>query len=278
MKRILPLLLIVLTLVGLAACSAGRESTGSVVTTKAAETGGVLEKSTSKAQTTTPVSEAGQEETLAELPERQQREDFQAGIPEEYRLKINVPADWNDPLPTENHDFKFPLFAVGQYLDAEQQAEQEPPKLPRVIDLFTIEELEEYFGMTLVLSEEGRNVIIENRDKELYLIYKTDASRPGHWDGKLEIALRVFGDRLSALSYMSMVVSEPKEIEGLGKRALLSKRNAVYILIADTVLLGINLGFVSPENRMPVPMDEDVLLDFSRRVYERCMEKMESIP
>lgn len=278
MKKTCSLVLSLLILIGLASCSFGRESTRFVVATKSAGTQAAAKTTAGRAGTTAPASEAEKEETLSEPPESRHTDDFQAGVPEEHRLKINVPASWNDPLPAVDKDFFSPLFGVGRYLDEQQQTDREPLKLPRVVDLFTIEELEAYFGMTVVLSEEGRNIVIANRDKELYLLYRMDASKPAFWDGKVELALQDCGDRLSALTYMTMIASEPREIEGLGERALFTKWNSVYILVTDSVLLSISAKFKPPEGGMPEHMDEEPMLELARYVYARFMESMAQAP
>lgn len=261
MKRALSLVLSLFILIGLSDCSAGRKSKGTIVETISPGTKAASESTTGRIGTTAPA---------AEHPESRQTDDFQAGVPEAYRLKINVPAGWNDPLPSAGEDFVSPLFGVGKIIDEQQQADREPVKLPRVVDLFTIEELEAFFDMTVVLSEEGRNIVIGNRDKELYLIYRTDASKPAFWDGKLELALQDCGDRLSALTYMTMIASEPREIEDLGEHALFTEWNSVFILVADSVLLSISAKFKPPEGGMPEHMDEEPMLELARHVYCSC--------
>lgn len=267
MKRAFPLVLSLLVLPGFTACSAGGESTG---------TGVASEMTAAQAGTAAPASEPETEETVPEHPVSDRSADFQAGIPEKYRVKINIPADWKDPLPSSDADFDSPLFGLGQIVD-EQKTPGEPMDLPRVIDLFTIEELEAYFDMVVKVDDEESLMLIENQDSEKYLLYDSDTSTSGFSDGVVYISLTDWCDPLTAASYMSFFSSEQHVIEDLGQRAHISASNSVTILVADTVIMEISAEFDPPEGGPKEPLEEEPMLEFARLVYERFVEKLKSM-
>ncbi|NLZ67344.1 MAG: hypothetical protein GX910_06855, partial [Clostridiaceae bacterium] len=128
MKRVITLIFSLFILIGAAACSPNERSP---------ETS----------------SKTGDKETISGQTDSTSTEDFQAGIPEEYRLKINAPADWGEPLPTSEYNIDFPLFGINDVMDPQQPSDQEPVILPKVGELFTVEELEAYFGMNIKVGD-----------------------------------------------------------------------------------------------------------------------------
>jgi hypothetical protein len=247
MKRVFSLILSLFILFGVVACSPNERSP---------ETS----------------SKPGTKDTLPQQTESTSTdaEDFQAGIPEEYRLKINAPADWGEPLPTSEYNIDFPLFGINDVMDPQQPSDQAPVTLPKVGELFTVEELEAYFGMNIKVGDVHP---IENSDGARYLLYEAEIK--GFCDGEVNIWIYDWGDQMSALSTMNIVLSDPREIEGLGKRALISKEN-VYILVKDGIVLTVSVEFVPPDSGgWMEPADEELLLDFARLAYDRTIGKLE---
>jgi len=120
-------------------------------------------------------SEQESEETVPEQLESDQTEDLQAGIPEQYRVKINVPADWKDPLPSSDPDLVSLLSGPGKIVD-EKKAAGDPLDLPGAVDLFKIAELEEHFDMIVIIDDEGSPAMYESEtmrrelnDGEVYI-------------------------------------------------------------------------------------------------------------
>jgi hypothetical protein len=246
MKRVLSLILLLFILFSTIACSPKEQSTG----------------------TASESSKEGSKDTEGkgtEIPESKSTEDSQDEIPERYRLKKNIPADWNDPLPSSEYAFDSPLFATGGLLDDQQQPTRPPVDLPDLTDLFTIEELEAYFGMDVDVSRAGAE------DAKKYVYYHmTKGSGLG---GTFSFWAEDYGTSVAAGSMMQMVLTDPREIEGLGKRALLGKY-ALMILVTDTVVLSVSLELKPPEGGMLEAATDEELIAFARLVYERLMEKM----
>ncbi len=239
MKRVLSLILLLFILFGMVACSPKEQSPGTV-------------------------SDSGKEGSKD--PESKSTEDSQEGISERYRLKKNIPADWNDPLPSSEYTFDSPLFASGGLLDDQQQATRPPVDLPDLTDLFTIEELEAYFGMVVKVSRAG------SEDAKKYVYYHM--IKGSGLGGTFSFWAEDYGTPLAAGSMMQMVLTDPREIEGLGKRALLGKY-ALMILVTDTVVLSVSLELKPPEGGMLEAATDEEFIAFARLVYERFMEKME---
>ena len=204
-----------------------------------------------------------------------ENEDFQKGIPEKYRLKINVPDYLNDPLPATDKNFDSILFGVWGTINGEQSITTEPSNLPKVIDLFSIEELEAYFDMTVVVNEEKSPYRQENQDAEEYLLYKKGTEPGSFSDGNVHISITDWGDPQSASYYMTSVFSNKREIEDLGISAIMltSSSNTVYIQVTDTAVLGVSVEIKPPEGGFPEPLEDEAMLDFARMVYNRFMEK-----
>ncbi len=239
MKRVLSLILLLFILFGTVACSPKEQSPGTA-------------------------SESGKEGSKD--PESKSTEDSQEGISERYRLKKNIPADWNDPLPSSEYTFDSPLFASGGLLDDQQQATRPPVDLPDLTDLFTIEELEAYFGMVVDVSNTGSG------DANKYAYYHM--IKGSGLGGTFSLFVTDYGTPLAAGSMMQMLSKNPREVEGLGRRALLEKGN-VTILVTDTVLLSVFLDLKPPEGGMLESATDEEILAFARLVYERLMDKMD---
>ncbi len=245
MKRAFSLILSLLILFGIVAC-------------------------TPKEQPHETSSKPGDKETISGQTESKSSEDFQAGIPEEYRLKINVPREWREPLPSSEYTIDSPLSGIADMLDQQQPSEREPVILPKVGEFFTIEELEAFFGM-IVKNEEVHPR--ENCDGVRYSLYK--AEKKGASDGEVNIWIYDWGDPVSAISTMNTILSDPREIEGLGKRALISK-GSVHILVKDGIVLTVSVEYRPPDSGGWLePAEEELILEFARLVYDRAILTLE---
>lgn len=266
MKRIFSIILLLLILFGAVACSSKGRSSETSSTSKPEN------RETLSEQKSSTSTESENQETLSDKNESTSAEDFQAGIPEEYRLKINISPEWNEePLPTSEYSINSPLFGIGDYIDPQQAGAREPVILPKMEELFTIEELEAYFGMNIKIDEDINPS--EGSDGVRYRMYK--AEKKGFWDGEVNIWINDWGDPVSASSTMNILASDPREIEGLGNRALISK-GRVYILMKDGLVLSVSVEYSSPESGgWMEPAEEELVLDFARLAYDRAIEKLE---
>ncbi len=258
MKRVFVLVVLALLLVSMSACSFKESLFKSIAERK------------SEAKTE-PSAEPGSKEEPSEQMESTDSDDFQAGIPERYRLKINVPTDWNTPLPSSADAGKSVFFGLGN-IAGEQQNPQKSSELPKVIDLFTVEELTEYFGMKVTVEDSSSHFVTENEDWERYLLYDTETSKR---KGSATITISDYGSPEAAAAVNSFFSSEDdREIEVAGKRAVISSENSIGIMVTDSVNLHITLKTVSPDGWPDEPAEEEQVIDFARLVYERLIEKM----
>ncbi|MGI6072442.1 MAG: hypothetical protein ACOX75_05460 [Lachnospiraceae bacterium] len=201
--------------------------------------------------------------------------DSQAHIPEEYRLKTNIPEDWYEPLPTAEDGFVSPLFGLSEVIDGGQQESREPIDLPDAEELFTVEEMEEFFEMIVIVKEENTSFAMENETSVEYRLYKTEPATGAFPDGSAGFHITDWGDPQTASATMGILYSDAREIEGLGKRAHINQFNKIGILATDTAILGVWAEFEPPEGGPNVPADEEFMLKFARFVYDRFMEKIE---
>lgn len=215
-------------------------------------------------------SQPGNKETLSEHPEGKNAEDPQAEIPEEYCLKTNIPDDWHDPLPSSEYAGDFPLFGLGALVDGAQEG----VSLPQVIDLFTIDELETYLGM--IVSVDENLYSLEGDDVEQYFLRETETAIPELWDGKIKIWLKDLGNPAGVSFYLEQLYPNSREIEDLGEQAIISTSNTVIIQVKGAVIVGISAEFKRPEDRVAEPAEEKFMLDLAHFVSDRLIEKMSS--
>ena len=198
----------------------------------------------------------------------------QKEIPEEYRLKVNIPDYWNDPLPSAEADFVFPLFGLGSVLDGEQPGKREPLDIPSAEDLFTVEEVGKYFDMIVRVKKKDGSFTMENETTVTYYLYKTEPSEYTFPYGVANFWISDWGDPMTASATMSVFDSDSREIKDLGKRAFIDKLGGIRMLATNTVIIGVSLEFDPPEGGPRVPAEEEDMLKFARLVYDRFMEKM----
>jgi molybdate transport system substrate-binding protein len=247
MIRIFSLILSLFILFSITGCSSKEQSSGSVVETKSAG-----------AEDSSETTEAESNNT----------EDVQKEIPEKYRLKKNIPDDWYDPLPSSEYTADFPLlFGIESMVDGTR----EDINLPEVKDLFTIEELEAYFGMTVVVDEEANSAGSESF--EHYYLCETGTSIPELWDGKVKIRL-VDADNPAGVSYyIKSFYPDSHKIEGVGRRAVFDD-GTVIVQVTDAAILSVFAEFKRPDDRVAEPADEKYMLDLAQFVCERFMAKL----
>ncbi|MGI6315194.1 MAG: hypothetical protein ACOX17_00690 [Christensenellales bacterium] len=261
MKKTVSLILSLILVLGMSACFFGKkEGAGDVAGNKSETAGEAAENLDS-------------EDPGGESDKRTTFEEAQAKIPEEYRLKVNIPADWNEPLPPSEDDFASPLFGIGNLVGTGQQDNGEPVDYPDAEELFTIEEIEEYFGMMAEVEEKSDLYIMENSTSVTYKLYKSEPSSSAFADGIVDISLEDWGSPTGASSTMSMIYGDDKELEGFGTRAYLKEFGGVAILV-DTAILHIDVELEPPGGGPKAPADEEFMLKFSHFVYDRLMEKM----
>ncbi|NLJ70198.1 MAG: hypothetical protein GX328_01865 [Clostridiaceae bacterium] len=280
MKRVLSLVFLLTIIFSICACFSKDKSSESSVEKESEAEADNSEMTETEDKKKESISESESEETASNHSGNENIEDFQADIPEEYRLKVNIPSDMNEPLPSSEYADNSPLFGIGDVLEGQQQGNQEPRKsinLPKVIDLFTIEELENYFGMVVYVNEEGNLIPFENEDSVTYLLYETETETPKSLfcDGKVYISLKDWGNPATAASYINFFRIDPREIEISGKRALIQDSdNDVSIYVTDSVILDLIVEFKGQDGWL-VPADQELVLKFAQLVCERLMEKME---
>jgi cytochrome c biogenesis protein ResB len=66
-----------------------------------------------------PKTKSNKEKTVSEQQDTEIEDpnDFQAGIPEEYRLKVNITDDYYEPLPESDVTLDSPLFKIGERIN-----------------------------------------------------------------------------------------------------------------------------------------------------------------
>ena len=250
MKKVLSLILSLFILFSITGCSSKEQSSGSVVEKKSAG-------ATAGLKTTEANSKSA--------------EDVQSKIPEEYRLKPNFPDYWFDPLPSSEYDAKdFPLFGMGEMM---MGGTPETISLPEVSDLFTIEELEAYFGMSVAVDELA--FPMNSNNFENYYLSETETSIPELWDGKVKIWLMDLLNPIGVSNFLKAYYPDAREIKGLGRRALFND-DTVIVQVTDTAIAGVFATFKRPEDRVSAPAEETYMLDLAPFVYERVMEKIAS--
>ena len=146
--------------------------------------------------------------------------------------------------------------------------------MPSAEDLFTVEEMEEYFDMIVRVKKKDGSFTMENETTVTYYLYKAEPSEYTFPYGVANFWISDWGDPMTASATMNVFDSDSREIEDLGKRAFIDKLGGIRMLATNTVIIGVSLEVDPPEGGPKVPAEEKDMLKFARLVYDRFMEKM----
>ncbi len=182
--------------------------------------------------------------------------DIQEGIPSEYRLKQNVPIGWDDPLPSsENSKGAFFFDLIGQERGNNNQRET-----PEVKDLFTIAEIEAFFGLKVKETKEENMAIA--RSKRIEYIFESEDASP-----YLDIEISSVQSVASAKQIFSYFEGEPLEEE-------VGIISHVYRLFGATYV-----DILSPTNEIigvsadDIENERETVIAFAKVAYQRFIEK-----
>lgn len=181
-------------------------------------------------------------------------DDFQAGIPEEYRLKQNVPPGWNDPLPTS--EGKADFFSSTFFGNMTGGSAQES-LLPDLETLVTAEALEAFFGKKIIKTE--------NQDNEVARIKQRTYTFEPSGSGEPYLTLGFSQVNSTEDAEMIMSIFSAKAVENpIGVKTTMYNFfgiTGIYVLTENNVVIQVSGNYLEDQNAR--------LLEFAKFVFER---------
>lgn len=258
MKKVSTILLAVLIIISLSACSS---------LDKSREIDNNTEKAKNIEESVDNKPEKKSEESTKKSEETETSKNTE--IPPEYTLKRNIELGWDDPLPESDVSYKFSFFeAVGNVGD---QGSTQDITIPEVKNLFTKEEIENYFLMKVVEIKENEGFMLPNTHNIVYYLEYTDgtANDDNLWDGEptVSIAVKAFANEQLARESFDMLKVETPEV-ALGVEVNIYNVFGIItleILTYNNEILEISLDGMNNQHTL--------VQDFAKLVYERFVEQ-----
>lgn len=259
MKKVSTILLAVLIILSISACSSLDKK-------------GEIDKNTEKVKNIEESIDNKQEEKSEESTKKSEETETSKSteIPPEYTLKRNVELGWDDPLPESDVSYKFGFFeAVGNVGDP---GSTQDIAIPEVKNLFTKEDIENYFLMKVIEIKEDEGLMLPNTHNIVYYLEHTDGTDNNDdnlWasDPTVSIAVKAFANEQLARESFDMLKVEKPEVD-LGVEANIYNVFGIItleILTYNNEILEISLDGMNNQHAL--------VQDFAKLVYERFVEQ-----
>ncbi len=185
--------------------------------------------------------------------------DVQSEIPEEYRLKQNISHNWNEPLPDSENSGNMDFFNTMGSISTTDDSSVEKLDLPKIKDLFTIEELETFFNRPVETAENYASVAYDD-----YVEYYLPASGEKlNRNGYVNIGIKAYPNLIALQAVMDPKIYDGKMIDDFGNKAFMYG-STVVIELDNSVVLTVSVHGNGDW--------EEISLNFAKMVYNKLHE------